>query len=215
MDIDTVGTRIREIRKQKNLTQKELGNLCNMSDAQIRQYERGFRNPSLHTLSRISKGLNIPITDFLTTDENQINIDQKIGSRIRELRYDKAFYAEEFADLCGIPPFYVGVMETRGMNVSKELFSKIAKALDVTETYLILGQDDVPTETAFGEIISTFLDSQKNSIGSYIDGITTNEIEELKLLIHSFLELNSTGRKKVFGRIEELKELSKYTNKEE
>ena len=35
------GTKIKEIRKQKGLTQKQLGDLCGIADSNIRKYENG------------------------------------------------------------------------------------------------------------------------------------------------------------------------------
>ena len=52
-----IGENIRKIRKEKKLTQKELGKLCGMSEAQIGQYENGLRNPKMETLKKIAKAL--------------------------------------------------------------------------------------------------------------------------------------------------------------
>lgn len=49
-----IGENIRKIRKEKKLTQKELGKLCGMSEAQIGQYENGLRNPKMETLKKNS-----------------------------------------------------------------------------------------------------------------------------------------------------------------
>ena len=44
------GTKIKEIRKQKGLTQKQLGDLCGIADSNIRKYENGKQNPKIETL---------------------------------------------------------------------------------------------------------------------------------------------------------------------
>ncbi len=41
----TIGENIKRIRKEKHLTQKELGHLCGMADSAIRRYELGKSTP--------------------------------------------------------------------------------------------------------------------------------------------------------------------------
>ena len=56
------GTKIKEIRKQKGLTQKQLGDLCGIADSNIRKYENGKQNPKIETLQKIADALETPIT---------------------------------------------------------------------------------------------------------------------------------------------------------
>lgn len=44
-----IGSRIKELRKQKGLTQKQLGNLINVTKVSISCYEKGNRTPNLET----------------------------------------------------------------------------------------------------------------------------------------------------------------------
>lgn len=60
-----IGENIRKIRKEKKLTQKELGKLCGMSEAQIGQYENGLRNPKMETLKKIAKALKVSSFDLI------------------------------------------------------------------------------------------------------------------------------------------------------
>lgn len=57
----TVGESIKKYRKEQKLTQKELGSICGLSEAMIRQYELGIRNPKIETLEKIADALNVPI----------------------------------------------------------------------------------------------------------------------------------------------------------
>lgn len=59
------GTRIKELRKQKGLTQKQLGELCGMYESQIRKYENGNANPKIETLQKIAFVLGVPITELI------------------------------------------------------------------------------------------------------------------------------------------------------
>ena len=54
-----IGERIRYYRKKKGLTQKELADLCNLSEAAIRNYELGNRTPDYETIMKIAEHLGI------------------------------------------------------------------------------------------------------------------------------------------------------------
>lgn len=55
----TIGEMIRILRKDKGLTQKELGQLCGINESQIRRYELGLNNsnPKAETLKKIADAL--------------------------------------------------------------------------------------------------------------------------------------------------------------
>lgn len=68
----TVGENIRKIRKEKGLTQKQLGELCGINEANIRKYELGKANPKVETVDRIAAALEVKIIDIM----EKFSIDQ-------------------------------------------------------------------------------------------------------------------------------------------
>lgn len=56
----TIGENIRKFRKERKLTQKQLGDRCGIDEANIRKYENGKQNPKLETIQKIAEALNIP-----------------------------------------------------------------------------------------------------------------------------------------------------------
>lgn len=62
----TVGENIKRIRKEKSLTQKQLGGLCEpkISESTIRKYELGILNPKIETIKKIATALNCEISDI-------------------------------------------------------------------------------------------------------------------------------------------------------
>ncbi|WDQ33627.1 helix-turn-helix transcriptional regulator [Paenibacillus marchantiae] len=70
---NSVGERIRAIRKAKGLTQQQLAELSGLDDAYIGSVERGERNFSIDTLEKIVGGLDISFSDLLLiyNDEDQ------------------------------------------------------------------------------------------------------------------------------------------------
>ncbi|WP_270588766.1 helix-turn-helix domain-containing protein [Faecalibacillus intestinalis] len=111
----TVGENIKKIRKEKGLTQKELGKLCGMSEAQIGQYENGLRNPKMETLEKIANALDISYFELLdiseTTKESNIqkitlnveikNIDEetKKAEKLIELLKEAKSLADDLASI--------------------------------------------------------------------------------------------------------------------
>lgn len=67
IDYEALGMRIRNIRKERNVTQEKLGEICELSTAHIGHIERGTRIPSLDTLFRISQALGVSI-DYMVFD---------------------------------------------------------------------------------------------------------------------------------------------------
>lgn len=68
-----IGSRIKSLRLQKGLTQKELGDLCGMADSAIRRYESDRGNPTEKTLRRIADALGVSVS-HLTGEVIHLNI---------------------------------------------------------------------------------------------------------------------------------------------
>lgn len=79
----TVGERIRKIRQNKKMSQSELGNKLNVSQAMIAQYENGKRLPKNDTLFKIATALDVNMTDLL--------YDELVAKKMQEL-IDNEFY---------------------------------------------------------------------------------------------------------------------------
>ena len=61
----TIGERIRLIRKEKHMTQKQVAEKCGMADSAIRKYESGSVTPKFDTLDRIASALGVPVTALM------------------------------------------------------------------------------------------------------------------------------------------------------
>ena len=62
-----IGQRILEYRKSKGLNIRDLAKLTGVTSSLLSQIERGLANPSLNTLTTISKVLEVPLFSFFTT----------------------------------------------------------------------------------------------------------------------------------------------------
>lgn len=86
----TIGEKIKSARLNKDLTQKQLGELCGMADSAIRRYELGGAKPKIETLQRIATALGVGLDTFLTDSEltlfeNITNLYLSSNDDIKEL----------------------------------------------------------------------------------------------------------------------------------
>ena len=67
-----IGQRIRNYRIQKELSQEELAEKCGLHSTYIGQVERGEKNATIESISRIAGGLSLPLsTLFENLEEYQ------------------------------------------------------------------------------------------------------------------------------------------------
>ncbi len=66
----TIGKKIREERKKRNLKQQELAKKADISNTYLSDIEVGRSNPSIKTLRKISKALGIDSSKFLDEEDD-------------------------------------------------------------------------------------------------------------------------------------------------
>jgi transcriptional regulator with XRE-family HTH domain len=60
-----IGKNITRIRKEKNLTSKELGYSCDIEKSNLIPIEKGRINVTIATLVKIAKALNVDLKDLI------------------------------------------------------------------------------------------------------------------------------------------------------
>lgn len=63
-----LGRRVRELRRQRNISQEELGYKASISAAHLGQIERGLKKPTVETLGRIASALGISVSELFHFD---------------------------------------------------------------------------------------------------------------------------------------------------
>ena len=66
--LSVLGMRIRELRKQKNLSQNELAMQCNFEKASLSRIECGKTNVTILTLKKISEALQADLGEFFRNE---------------------------------------------------------------------------------------------------------------------------------------------------
>ena len=69
--VSSIGGRIRNLRREKGLTLKNLADHVNVTASLISQLERGIVNPSVSLLKQISDYLGVTIASLLESDERE------------------------------------------------------------------------------------------------------------------------------------------------
>ena len=74
------GARIAELRKQLNISQEELAERCGVHRTYIGSIERGEKSPTLNTIEKFARGLNVSLLElfsFTLSELNSNSIDER------------------------------------------------------------------------------------------------------------------------------------------
>lgn len=176
----TIGENIRKYRKQKGLTQKELGDLCGINEVQIRRYELGGKNsnPKIETIQKIALALDVNVYDL---DDTVIDIRKSenwFNSLKKELNQAISKQEEIFEKLSS-------------EELSQEEVSKYAKQL----RELIIQED--------------FAENQIDTLKKQIK-YEKELHDDTEQILTVFNHLNTNGRQKVIDYSEDLAQIPKY-----
>ena len=75
MKDESLGHKIKKLRKKKSLSQERLADKADLSQQHISRIERNLTYPSVATLSKIAKVLGVPLDDLV--DAKIANADDK------------------------------------------------------------------------------------------------------------------------------------------
>jgi len=195
----TTGELIREARKKKGLTQRELGELLGMSDVGVAQWEKGLRNPRLETRQRIAKALDIDVTALMSDSEKEDYFDlfgteqERVGFALVKLKERMEVKVRELREYGGI------ATPARRRAWALELAKELAENYHVKEESILkeIGLDDLPEES-IAEI----------SLADDYQEVGENQIADS--IVHLLMSMNSTGCKAALRHIQELSKIPDY-----
>lgn len=84
MNCDKIGKLIYDLRKEKNMTQKQVADLMNISDKTISKWERGLGCPDVSLLPELSQILGVNIEEILL---GKIVLNQTVGGNMKKLKF--------------------------------------------------------------------------------------------------------------------------------
>lgn len=95
MDNEKMGNIIREARKKKGLTQKDIATHLNITDRAVSKWERGICAPDLALLEPLADILGVTITELIagekqTNDANKKELEQAVKETIQYSKQENA-----------------------------------------------------------------------------------------------------------------------------
>ena len=84
IDYKEMGKRIKQKRKESNLTQEKLSEILEISPTYIREIERGTGISSLATITKIANVLNLDL-DYLILGISNTNIDKTFSNLLERI----------------------------------------------------------------------------------------------------------------------------------
>lgn len=101
LDIERIGSFIRELRKEKDLTQKELADALHITDRAVSKWERGLNAPDIALLEPLSKILGVTVGELIRgqregepqMDETKSLLDYSKSEIARKVRGERKRYA--------------------------------------------------------------------------------------------------------------------------
>lgn len=84
MNCESIGKLIWTLRKEKNMTQKQVADLMNISDKTISKWERGLGCPDISLLPELSQILGVNIEEIL---QGKITPNELVGGNMKKLQF--------------------------------------------------------------------------------------------------------------------------------
>ncbi|QSX04818.1 helix-turn-helix domain-containing protein [Sedimentibacter sp. zth1] len=140
----TVGRKIFELRKEKNITQMELADLLGVSYQAVSNWERGNSMPDISKLSDLSRILGISIDDLLNDEKSSTIIKNVIGGTEEEYIKENEVSLDEINDIAPIlkpnqtEKIVDKVIESSNENFKFEDIVAIAPNLDEDFLYTLI-----------------------------------------------------------------------------
>lgn len=130
----STGNKIKLLRQEKNITQKELGAELNLAESTISLYESDKRTPDNGTLIDIARFFGVS-TDYLLGSGQD---DMFAGERIKTLRKNMGISVETIAERSGLNRATIYRYENGDIEkISAKTLSKISEVLNTTPQYLL------------------------------------------------------------------------------
>lgn len=220
MNNEKFGKLISEARKEKNLTQKELAKILNVTDKAISKWERGKSYPDISLLEPLSEALNISVVELLKgekTDkkENEDLILNAINLYKKELKKKrKNIFTASFVIFLIVLGIILLIWQINRPKYSKAhvatqayipYTSNIKGEVDILE-YMSLSPDFAIGANQYGYAV--FLDPDKafaRLLKDYKAGIDLirKEFKLAKLTKNNFLAYSNLGCQVTTGTEEE------------
>ncbi len=181
-----IGESIKYWRKQKNMTQKQLAELADISEISIRKYETNERKPKIDTIARIADSLGITIGDIDDNYSYMIQDKREAQHVLQQL--------EEFSSsilTSGIPD---EIKKKNTLKV-KELVKKLHSLIDLIDNAISADQEKKKLTKERDKLLEDVKSAESELYGMYLAVMS---------------ELNYDGQEKVIEYAIDLLKIPEY-----
>ena len=84
MDNTRIGSLIYQLRKEKNMTQRQLAERMHISDKTVSKWERGLGCPDVSLLAELSNTLDVDLSQML---DGQLTTNQIVGGNMKRIKF--------------------------------------------------------------------------------------------------------------------------------
>ena len=84
-DIEEIGNRIRQLRKDQGMTQAQLAMKLNIGDRHLRKIEAGEKGPSIDILVEVATLFNVSLDYIIMGKQSQSDLKKKLTALIQSL----------------------------------------------------------------------------------------------------------------------------------
>ncbi len=152
-----IGNRIKKLRKDKNISQKDMANMLNIPRSTYSNYENNNREPSIKLLEKIAEILNVSLGELFGVNEEELKKDKSlpVGENIRKYRKIKGLTMKELGTRVGITEQAISQYERSIRNPSLEVLLNVSNALDVPLNVLFnqtINLSQIPTNLLIEEL---------------------------------------------------------------
>ncbi|OZA15689.1 MAG: hypothetical protein B7Y05_02895 [Polynucleobacter sp. 24-46-87] len=88
--METIGQRIRRLRKAQDISQRELGDRLAWGNTRLSMYERDERTPKIRQLDELSKALGCTVAELINDEKSNVeSVTRPLRNRVRLLAWDE------------------------------------------------------------------------------------------------------------------------------
>lgn len=185
-----VGNKLKSLRKQNNLTLKELHSKTGLSISFISDIENKRRNPSIDNLRILATALGVSADEFFKENNDSYSI---IAANVKKYRKKNNMSVNELAKLSLINVNYINAIEKGiGEPPSRDILSRIAMALSVNIPDLTeeISKTYTPDNTSDEKFVST-LEDEDRELFDKIKSLTPEKAKIILDLIETFEKNNN------------------------
>jgi transcriptional regulator with XRE-family HTH domain len=97
----TFGEKLVSLRKQKNLSQKELAEIIGVTATRLNYWEKDKRKPGLEWVKKLTDALGIPTVDLMDWD-TELNPDGRLAKEVRLIEEIQLLWGKDTVNLLSI-----------------------------------------------------------------------------------------------------------------